>query len=159
MTSNLGTSDDDKDSFGFLREPNGTNSAVRARSKIEDALKRTFRPEFLNRIDEIIIFDNLTEGQIQEIVELLIKEVEERLKSHEVKIILTSAAKNWLSQIGFDPIYGARPLRRAVQRYVENHLSTKIISGEFEAGDMVFIDVDENGLTYAKNSAAVSTPA
>ena len=158
MTSNLGTSDEDKESFGFLRESNGTNSAVRARSKIEDALKRTFRPEFLNRIDEIIIFDTLTEGQIQEIVELLIKEVEERLQSHKVKITLTSAAKNWLSQIGFDPIYGARPLRRAVQRYVENQLSTKIISGKFEAGDMVFIDVDENGLTYVKAPASVSTP-
>jgi ATP-dependent Clp protease ATP-binding subunit ClpC len=159
MTSNLGTSDEDSESFGFLRESNGTNSAVRARSKIEDALKRTFRPEFLNRIDEIIIFDNLTEQQIQEIVDLLISEVEGRLESHGVEITLTKAAKNWLAQIGFDPTYGARPLRRAVQRYVETHLSTKIIAGEFEAGDMVFVDADQNGLIYAKGPVSASIPS
>ena len=156
MTSNLGTSAEERESFGFLRETNDASAALRARSRIEDALKRTFRPEFLNRVDEIIIFDALTEEQIQQIVDLLIGEVEERLASHEVGIALTSAAKEWLARTGFDPVYGARPLRRAVQRYVENPLSTRIIAGEFEAGDMVSVDADEEGLTFLKERVAVA---
>ena len=156
MTSNLGTGAGERESFGLLRDSDASSAAVRARSMIEKALKKAFRPEFLNRIDEIIIFDPLTEEQVLQIVDLLIDEIEERLASHEVGVSLTSAAKEFLAHAGFDPVYGARPLRRAVQRYLESPLSVKVIAGELAAGDTVCVDSDEGGLTFTKEGAAAA---
>ena len=154
MTSNLGTGEVNQPALGFLQDRSGDDSA-RMRTTIEDALKRAFRPEFLNRIDEIIIFDPLTNEQIGRIVELMVKEVEDRLMEHEVTISLTDAAKEWLAKEGFDPVFGARPLRRAVQRFIENPLSKAIISGEFGSGDHVRVDVDVEALTFAKAESPV----
>ena len=156
MTSNLGTGEADREPVGFLR--NGDGDSVRIRASIEDALKRTFRPEFLNRIDEIIIFDALNEEQIQSIVDLLVKEVEERLEGHDVAISLTDAAKEWLAREGYDPVFGARPLRRAVQRFIENPLSTRILAGEFKAGDRLVVDANDEGLTFAKAEVEAPVP-
>ncbi len=159
MTSNLGTAELNRPTAGFLRDGGGRDDAVRLRSSIEDALKKTFRPEFLNRIDEIVIFDALTAEQIQQIVGLMVKEVADRLQEHEVSITLTDAAKAWLAKEGFDTVYGARPLRRAIQRYVENPMSKKIIGGEFGDGDHVLVDTDERGLSFSKTTSEVAAVA
>jgi ATP-dependent Clp protease ATP-binding subunit ClpC len=151
MTSNLGTGDADREPMGFLRDASATNSSARRRSSIEDALKKSFRPEFLNRIDEIIIFDSLSQGEIHSIVDLELLEVQERLDAHGVTIELTKAAKAWLAQEGYDLVYGARPLRRTIQRYVENPLSRQIL-----AGDFVAVDANDAGLTFRTAEAAVT---
>lgn len=159
MTSNVGTGQAARPAVGFLREESDQDENARMRSSIEEALKRTFRPEFLNRIDETIIFDPLTGGQISQIVELMITEVEGLLSEHEVSISLTDAAKDWLAKEGFDPEFGARPLRRAIQRYVENPLSKKVLSGEYDSGDLVNVDVDADGLTFQKTPAGSGATA
>ena len=155
MTSNLGTSEIDKPAVGFLRESDREAQSARLRSSIEDALKKTFRPEFLNRIDEIIVFEQLSKEQILEVVDLMVAEVQSRLLERGVTISLTSEAKEWLGEEGYDPIYGARPLRRTVQRFVENALSKKLLAHEFQAGDEIVVDADESGLTFGTSPAVV----
>ena len=159
MTSNLGTAELDRPSVGFLRESGSKDESLRLRASIEDALKKAFRPEFLNRIDEIIIFDPLTHEQIQTIVNLMVKEVEARLSEHQVTISLTEAAREWLAREGFDPVFGARPLRRAIQRQVENPLAKKILGGEFAPGDHVLVDAGEGGLTFEGSASTVEATA
>ena len=154
MTSNLGTDEVGREKVGFLHDGAANNGSVRLQASIEDALKKTFRPEFLNRIDEFIIFEALTPEQIRQIVDLIAKEVEERLSGHDVAISLTDAASEWLAREGFDPVYGARPLRRTVQRYVENPLSKRILAGDFVGGDEVVVDADDSGLTFDKPEPA-----
>ena len=149
MTSNLGTSEASRRPVGFVTDSVKDESA-RMRTSIEEALRRAFRPEFLNRIDEIIVFDPLSSDQIHHIVDLMIHEVEVRLEEHQVTISLSEASKDWLADKGFDPVYGARPLRRAVQRYVETPMSRQIISGEFKEGDHVTVGVTEDELTFSK---------
>jgi ATP-dependent Clp protease ATP-binding subunit ClpC len=156
MTSNLGTSEGGRERLGFLLDSASRDDSVRLRASIEDALKKSFRPEFLNRVDEIIIFDALTREQILQIVELRVREVSARLEGHQITVSLTAAAKEWLAQEGFDPVYGARPLRRAVQRYVEDPLSKRILAGELSEGDHVMVDADEDGLTFAKAASPVA---
>jgi ATP-dependent Clp protease ATP-binding subunit ClpC len=155
MTSNVGTTELNRPAVGFLREQSAAEESDRLRSSIEDALKKTFRPEFLNRIDEIIIFDPLTEGQIREIVDLMVKEVEVLLTEHQVTISLTDSAKVWLVKEGFDPVFGARPLRRTVQRHVENPLSKGLLAGEFVPGDVIVVDAAAEGLTFEKAPSPV----
>jgi ATP-dependent Clp protease ATP-binding subunit ClpC len=111
-------------------------------------MKKTFRPEFINRIDEIIVFHQLTEKQLRQIVDLLVKDLQERLSDRKLLVELSDKAKSWLVKEGYDPVYGARPLRRAIERYVENPLSTKLLSGEFKEGDTVKVDLGEKGLTF-----------
>jgi len=155
MTSNLGTSEGSKEPLGFLRQA-AEDSSVRMRSSVEDALKSTFRPEFLNRIDEIIVFEALTAEQIHGIADLMIEEVRNRVAERQVSITLTEAAREWLASEGFDPVYGARPLRRAIQRFVENPLSKRILASELSEGDEVLIDANEDGLTFEKIGEAVA---
>ena len=155
MTSNLGTGETGREPMGFVRE-DGASSA-RLRSSIEDALKRAFRPEFLNRIDEIVVFDPLSEEQIRSIVDIEMREVRERLEAHGVTIELTESAREWLAREGFDPVYGARPLRRTIQRHVENPLSKRILAGDFTDGSHVIADVDAEGLRFTTSRA--TTPA
>jgi len=111
-------------------------------------MKKTFRPEFINRIDEIIVFHQLTEEQLRQIVELLVKDLQERLADRKLGIELSDKAKSWLVKEGYDPVYGARPLRRAIERYVENPLSSKLLGGEFKEGDTVKVDLGDKGLTF-----------
>ena len=155
MTSNLGTLEANRPTVGFRRGSDTDEESARARSSIEDALKRTFRPEFLNRVDETIIFDALTDEQIQRIVDLIVDEVQERLLERKVSISLTDAAKRWLAKEGYDPVFGARPLRRAIQRNIENPLSRRILADEFAIGEHVVVDVDESGLTFGKTPSPV----
>jgi ATP-dependent Clp protease ATP-binding subunit ClpC len=111
--------------------------------KIEKALKSTFRPEFLNRIDEIITFSPLSKDQMGQIVELQMKEVQERLKERGLQVELTEKARLWLANEGFDPAFGARPLKRALQKHVESPLSVDLLAGVFTQGDKVIVDLDE----------------
>jgi ATP-dependent Clp protease ATP-binding subunit ClpC len=145
MTSNIGTQYAKQGgTLGFLRASTADDEAQEAKEKIEEGLKKTFRPEFLNRIDEIIIFHTLTLEHMEEIVTLQMKEIRERLEERGVLIELTEAARQWLAKEGYDPAFGARPLRRTLQRYVESPLSKRVLRGEFVAGDHVLVDVGED---------------
>ena len=117
-------------------------------------MKKTFRPEFINRIDEIIVFHQLTEEQLRSIVDLLVKDLQGRLADRKLNIELSDKAKSWLAKEGYDPLYGARPLRRAIERYVENSLSTKLLRGEFGQGDTVMVDLGDKGLTFTVRAGA-----
>ena len=146
MTSNLGTEEFQRQPVGFY--PKEGADEKRMRTAVEDALKRTFRPELLNRIDDVIIFHSLTEENLKDVVELLIREEGKRLGERSIKLNVTPEAKAWLVKRGYDQIYGARPLRRAIQRYVENPISSKILQSEFKEGDTITVDVREDNLTF-----------
>ena len=159
MTSNLGTGEVGRQPFGFRRDGQGIVDEQRLRDSVEDALKRAFRPEFLNRIDEIIIFDPLTQEQIESVVGLMAAEVQERLADREITFELTLEARKWLAKEGFDPTFGARPLRRAIQRYLENPISKAILAGEFQPGDHVMVDAGEHGLSFTRSQVAATAVA
>jgi ATP-dependent Clp protease ATP-binding subunit ClpC len=143
MTSNLGTEYVTKSgSLGFQMR-SGDAEERQSHEKIEKALKGAFRPEFLNRIDEIITFSPLSLEQMSEIVDLQMKEVRDRLNERGLDVELTPAARSWLANEGFDSAFGARPLRRALQKFVESPLSISLLSGEFSQGDTIVVDVDE----------------
>jgi len=146
MTSNLGTEEFQRQAIGFQHRDEADEQ--RMRKTMESALKQTFRPELLNRIDDVIIFHPLTEENLKSIVDLLVREVERRLAERNIKIEIGPEAKDWLVKRGYDPVYGARPLRRAIQRYVENPLSTKILKGESEDGDTIAIGVEGEDLSF-----------
>ncbi|MGE5641597.1 MAG: ATP-dependent Clp protease ATP-binding subunit [Byssovorax cruenta] len=143
MTSNLGTEYVRKGgTLGFL-QPKASDEDREAHDKIERALKGAFRPEFLNRIDEIIMFSPLSLEQMEEIVVLQMKEVQDRLNEYNITVQLTDTARKWLAKAGYDPAFGARPLRRAIQKNVESPLSVELLSGKFKDGRTVLVDVDE----------------
>jgi len=143
MTSNLGTEYVRKGgTLGFL-QPQASNEEREAHDKVEKALKGAFRPEFLNRVDEIIMFSPLSLEQMEEIVVLQMKEVQDRLNEYNITIELTDAARKWLAKEGYDPAFGARPLRRAIQKNVESPLSLELLGGKFKDGATVQVDVDE----------------
>ena len=158
MTSNLGTGDVGRQPFGFRGSGEGAMDDQRLRDSVQDALKRAFRPEFLNRIDEIIIFDPLSQEQIESIVDLMVGEVQKRLEARDISVELTAGARKWLAGEGFHPAFGARPLRRAIQRHLENPLGRAILSGEFQPGDRVTVDADSQTLTFSKVLAASGAP-
>ena len=153
MTSNIGTQYAHKGGALGFRVGEDRDDEQRMREQIEDALKKTFRPEFLNRIDEVIIFHRLTKEQVKQIVDLQMKEISQRLKEQGITIELTEAAREWLAEKGYDPNFGARPLRRTLQRQVESPLSKRLLRGEFAEGDTVVVDVGEDGLSFRKKSA------
>jgi ATP-dependent Clp protease ATP-binding subunit ClpC len=143
MTSNLGTEFVTKGgTLGFLRA-DSESQGREGDEKIEKALRETFRPEFLNRIDEIIIFSPLSPEQMLDIVDLQMDEIRGRLAENGLMVELTDAARSWLAEEGYDPMFGARPLRRALQKHIESPLSIKLLRGEFAEGDTVLVDLDE----------------
>jgi ATP-dependent Clp protease ATP-binding subunit ClpC len=159
MTSNLGTEFVRKaGSIGFLQHSGDAEDRA-AQEKIEKALKDTFRPEFLNRIDEIITFSLLSLEQMQEIVDLQMTEVQERLREHGLTAELTPASRSWLAEVGYDPDFGARPLRRALQKHVESPLSVSLLSGEFSSGDTIVVDVDQEENTLIFRPISEGIPA
>jgi ATP-dependent Clp protease ATP-binding subunit ClpC len=158
MTSNLGTEYARRSgTLGFLRS--GDSEDTRDHDKIEKALKSTFRPEFLNRIDEIIIFSPLSMDQMKEIVMLQMNDVQERLQEQGLNVELTPASQVWLAEEGFDPAFGARPLRRALQKHVESPLSIRLLSGEFSKDDVIIVDVDESTNKLIFRTAHSPVPA
>ncbi|MBI4571134.1 MAG: AAA family ATPase, partial [Chloroflexi bacterium] len=160
MTSNLGTSADRKGAFGFVTSSaKSQGEREQERKQVEEALRRFFRPEFLNRVDEVIIFEPLTQDELSTIVELMLKEVEERLADRQISLEVTAAARRALVEEGFDPVYGARPLRRVVERQVENALARRILAGECAEGDRALVDYAEGEYAFSKaaESAAVAS--
>jgi len=150
MTSNLGTEYVRKGgTLGFLQHTD-TDVDHETHEKIEKALKGTFRPEFLNRVDEIILFSPLSIEQMERIVDLQMKEISERLNEFGVKVELTEAARKWLAKQGYDAAFGARPLRRALQKYVESPLSVALLGGEIPSGASVSVHVkpEDGGLEF-----------
>src|SRR5688572_25504349 len=156
MTSNLGTEYVRKGgTLGFL-QPKASSEERESHDKIEKALRGAFRPEFLNRVDEIIMFSPLSLEQMQDIVVLQMQEVQGRLNEYNITVELTDAARNWLAKQGYDPAFGARPLRRAIQKNVESPLSVELLSGKFKDGATVMVDVDEeNNKIVFQTSEAV----
>ncbi|MBL1134106.1 MAG: AAA domain-containing protein [Chloroflexi bacterium] len=149
MTSNLGTEFAKRGgALGFV--PSRDEEAIADHKRIEKAIRDTFRPEFINRIDEIIIFNPLSQEQVAQIVDLQMQQIAERLGEQGVVVELTQAARLWLAAEGFDPQYGARPLRRALQHYVESPLSVKLLKGAFKRGDIVEVDSDGEQIIFVK---------
>ncbi|WP_156755082.1 ATP-dependent Clp protease ATP-binding subunit [Actinokineospora pegani] len=143
FTSNLGTQDISKAvSLGFTSGTDTNSNYDRMKNKVHDELKKHFRPEFLNRIDDIIVFHQLTQDQIITMVDLMIGRVETQLKNKDMAIELTANAKQLLAKRGFDPVLGARPLRRTIQREIEDQLSEKILFGEIQPGQIIIADVE-----------------
>ena len=141
MTTNLGTRDVSKAvSLGFAGSNDTASNYERMKQKVNDELKQHFRPEFLNRIDDIIVFHQLTEDEIVEIVDLMIARLDVQLRNKDMGLELTPAAKALLAKKGYDPVLGARPLRRTIQREIEDSLSEKILFGELAAGQIVVVD-------------------
>ncbi len=155
MTSNLGTEYVTKGgTLGFLTQKADDDERA-MHDKIEKALKGAFRPEFINRVDETIMFSPLSIEQMEEIVVLQMKEVQDRLNEHDITVQLSNAARAWLAKEGFDPAFGARPLRRAIQKYVESPLSVELLGGKFKDGAVVTVDVDvkENKIIFHTEAA------
>ena len=149
MTSNLGTRDIQKGpGIGFAAHPDERMTYEKMKDRVMDELKKSFRPEFLNRIDEVIVFHSLTQEDVKQIVDLLMKRVTEQLKAKDLEIELTDAAKTVLAEKGFDPSLGARPLRRTIQRLVEDPLSEKLLWKEFRAGQTIIVDARDGEIVF-----------
>jgi ATP-dependent Clp protease ATP-binding subunit ClpC len=167
MTTNLGTRDIAKAvTLGFNQAGDSVGSYDKMKAKVADELKQHFRPEFLNRVDEIIVFHQLAESEILRIVDLMVGQIEERLKDKDMGIELTQAAKELVAKRGFDPVLGARPLRRALQRDVEDMLAEKILFGEVKPGELVLVDIEDDpekvaadGKRFTFTGNAKSAPA
>ncbi|MEN9412355.1 MAG: hypothetical protein RIQ92_792 [Actinomycetota bacterium] len=143
MTTNLGTRDISKSlGLGFSAADDDLGNYERMKGKVADELKSHFRPEFLNRIDDVIVFHQLTKDQIIQIVDLMVAGLDDRLKAKDMGIELTQAAKDLLAARGYDPLLGARPLRRVIQREIEDALSERILFGELKAGEIIVVDVE-----------------
>ena len=150
MTSNIGSSEIQR--LASMHAPEWEVEAA-----VKELLKNQFRPEFLNRIDEVIVFHTLTRDQLKRIVDVQINQLRKRLATRNIKLVISDAAKDLLGEEGFDPAYGARPLRRVIQQWIENPLSARILMGDFAAGDTVKVDVDptRHDFTFTKSSEPV----
>jgi ATP-dependent Clp protease ATP-binding subunit ClpC len=147
MTTNLGSKDVAKGvQIGFNASNDPRTSYERMKNKVNEELKQHFRPEFLNRVDDVIVFPQLSRDEILQIVDLMIARLDERLADQALSIELTDAAKALLADKGYDPVLGARPLRRAIQREIEDVLSEKLLFGEFSAGEVIVVDAQGEGL-------------
>ena len=143
MTSNVGSQ--------YILDLAGNDAMYEEmRSRVMDAMRNSFRPEFLNRIDEIIIFHGLQQTELRRIVKLQVQRLEERLAEQKISLKLSEAALDFLADVGYDPVYGARPLKRAVQRYLETSIAKALLRGEFKAGDTIFVDVEDERLTFKR---------
>ena len=146
MTTNLGTRDINKGVLtGFQTADNSTHDYGRMKSKVAEELKQHFRPEFLNRVDDTIVFPPLTKPEIARIVDLMIAKLAKRMEAQDMRLQLTDAARELLADVGFDPVLGARPLRRAIQREIEDALSERILFGELQPGQVVTVGVAGEG--------------
>ncbi len=143
MTSNIGSQ--------YILDVAGDDSRYdEMRSRVMEAMRNNFRPEFLNRIDEMIIFHSLQKSQLREIVKLQVQMLRSRLEEQKMSLKLAESSLDFVADIGYDPVYGARPLKRAVQRYLETPIAKSILKGEFKAGDTIFVDVEDERLTFKR---------
>jgi ATP-dependent Clp protease ATP-binding subunit ClpC len=158
MTSNLGTRDLRKAGMGFVKADEAV-SYQKMQEKVMEELKRSFRPEFLNRIDEVIVFHELTKANITRIIDLMMRRVREQLEGQGLQIELTQAAKDLLSDKGYDPELGARPMRRAIQRLIEDPLSERILWKDFRAGQLIIVDAEGEEVIFRAVDAPEAPPA
>jgi ATP-dependent Clp protease ATP-binding subunit ClpB len=152
LTSNIGTSE-----LSALEERRDLTAEEKERTGervVAEALRQYFRPEFINRLDEIVIYDRLGRDQIRSIVEIQLEAVAERLKKRDLGLDVSEAAKELLAELGWDPQYGARPLKRAIQKHLEDGLARRLLSGEFAPGDTVFVGRAGSELTFVKASGS-----
>ncbi|MDR6226994.1 ATP-dependent Clp protease ATP-binding subunit [Desmospora profundinema] len=160
MTSNVGADMIRKNTrLGFVTGETDADEYETMKQNVMEELKKSFRPEFLNRIDDLIVFHSLKEEHLEEIVSLMSAELRKRLKEQEIDFILTDAAKRNLAKAGFDPTYGARPLRRAIQKHIEDRLSEELLKGNIKHGDTVEIDEKDGELTVTRTELSPSTQA
>jgi ATP-dependent Clp protease ATP-binding subunit ClpB len=146
MTSNVGSDlIRERGVLGFRQGVSGKETEDELKRTVMDALRAHFRPEFLNRVDEIIVFHSLTEEDIKKIVDIQVKQLKKRLADRRLDIDLTDTAKAALAKEGYDPVYGARPLKRAIQREIQDKLAVELLSGKFKEGDKITIDADKDG--------------
>lgn len=159
MTSNVGAHTIRKGfGLGFHTGDDDTHSQDQyelMKKRVTEELKRSFRPEFLNRVDEVIVFHQLEREELRQIVDLMVGELSQRLQDYDLKLELSAAAKDHLTETGYDPSFGARPLRRAIQRLIEDELSEKMLAGEFKADDLISVDVADGKLTFEKKPQPV----
>ena len=158
MTSNLGTGVVEPETLGFIRNASNLDSGTRLRESIEQALKKSFRPEFLNRIDDIVIFDSIERDQLLRIVDIMIEDIKKRMLNNGVRLDFSNEIREWIADEGYDEEYGARPLRRCIQRKIENPLSTMLLQGDFgdhsevkivlKHGELDFVKQDGNKLNH-----------
>ena len=161
MTSNVGAPQIQRESvLGFrgagTEQADAERSYERMKAHVMEELRRTFRPEFLNRVDEIIVFKPLTRGQIRLIVDILMQRVRREIRGQGMDLVVTEAARDLLSSEGYDPQYGARPLRRAIQRMVEDPLSDDMLRGKFSAGDEIVLDARDGKVVFEKKREPVA---
>ncbi|MBI3089129.1 MAG: AAA family ATPase [Candidatus Tectomicrobia bacterium] len=161
-TSNLGSSVIVRDTveIGFGRAPSAAAAYAEIRKRVLQEVRKNFKPEFLNRIDDLIVFHRLDEGHIRSIVDLMFRQLNERLREHQLSLAVTSAVKDLLVREGFDPAYGARPMRRTIESLIENPLAMRIISGDFPEGAVITADLRDGEVVFhAEAAAAVATGA
>jgi ATP-dependent Clp protease ATP-binding subunit ClpB len=143
MTSNIGSE--------YILDVSGDDTKYeKMQTRVTDSLRSHFRPEFLNRVDDIIIFHALSRTEMRHIIRIQLKRVEKLLRDQKISFEISAAACDYLVEAGYDPVYGARPLKRAIQREVENPLATKLLENTFIPGDTIFIEKEEQGLTFSK---------
>jgi ATP-dependent Clp protease ATP-binding subunit ClpC len=155
LTSNAGVEHIKREGpIGFAAPKSATKAQMQSYENMKDQVmsevRKTFRPEFINRLDDIIVFHELSREQIGSIVDLMIKDLQKRLAERKLKLELTRPAQNWLADTGYDPVYGARPLRRAIEKYVENTLSSRILSGDYKDGDTIVVDLVDDELVFSQ---------
>jgi ATP-dependent Clp protease ATP-binding subunit ClpC len=156
MTSNVGATQLRKQATLGFRSGDRDKTYEVMKNQIMDELKRTFRPEFLNRIDEVIVFHPLEEEHLMEIVNLMLLELARRLADYNIRLEVDSAAKALIAKEGYDPTYGARPLRRVIQKRLEDEISEMMLRGTFTHNDTIVVGTDEDKLTFRKPEAAAS---
>jgi ATP-dependent Clp protease ATP-binding subunit ClpB len=147
MTSNIGSQ--------YILDIGGDDSKYELmRDRVMEAMRSSFRPEFLNRIDEIIIFHSLRRDELRQIVKLQVQRLEQRLIERKISLKLSEAALDFVAEVGYDPVYGARPLKRVIQRQLETQIAKSILRGDFLDGDEIFVDVENERLSFKKLPSA-----
>jgi ATP-dependent Clp protease ATP-binding subunit ClpC len=157
MTTNLGSKDISKGALGFNLEGDQKNDFDRMAAKVNDELKKHFKPEFLNRVDDVIVFPQLSKPELLEIVDLFVKKLNVRLEERDITLTLTTAAKERLIELGYDPALGARPLRRAVQREIEDQISESILQGVIKNASDVIADLVGGEFIFTSNVREIAS--
>jgi len=152
MTTNLGSREISRGALGFTLEGDAANDYDQMRSRVNEELKKNFKPEFLNRVDEVIVFPQLTREELMQIVDLFIGRLQQRLDERDLKLVLTTAAKERLIELGYEPSLGARPLRRTVQREIEDEISERILTGDIQSAQDIKVDFVSDAFTFETTS-------
>ncbi|MDA8796417.1 ATP-dependent Clp protease ATP-binding subunit [Aquiluna sp.] len=152
MTTNLGSREISRGALGFTLEGDAANDYDQMRSRVNEELKKNFKPEFLNRVDEVIVFPQLTREELMQIVDLFIGRLQQRLDERDLKLVLTTTAKERLIELGYEPSLGARPLRRTVQREIEDEISERILTGDIQSAQDIKVDFVSDAFTFETTS-------